>query len=76
VRVEAEDLLTGEVRHTASAYLTYVALDSGSKPMKVPPLIVENNEQARRCKEAQARRELRQQEIRSEAAHQENEGKG
>jgi acyl-CoA hydrolase len=28
VRVEAEDLLTGEVRHVASAHLTYVALDA------------------------------------------------
>ena len=75
VRVEAENLLTGEVRHTASAYLTYVALDPGSKPMKVPPLIIENDDQARRCKEAQARRVLRQEEMRREAAHQKPNGK-
>jgi uncharacterized protein (TIGR00369 family) len=37
VRVEAEELLTGEVWHTASAYLTYVDLASNSKPMSIPP---------------------------------------
>lgn len=73
VRVEAENLLTGEVRHTASAYLTYVSLDSSSRPRKIPPLVVENNEQARRFQEAQARRELRQQERQREAARQRKE---
>ena len=76
VRVEAEDLLTGEVCHTASAYLTYVALDSNSKPMTIPPLIVENNEQTRRYQEANARRELRQLERQREADRQKDEGKG
>ena len=32
VRVETENLFTGEVRHTASAYLTYVALDKSGRP--------------------------------------------
>ena len=32
VRVESENIITGEVQHTASAYLTYVALDKNSKP--------------------------------------------
>ncbi len=76
VRVEAEDLLTGEVWHTASAYLTYVALDSNSKPMKIPPLIVENTEQTRRYQEANARRELRQLERHREALRQKDEGRG
>jgi uncharacterized protein (TIGR00369 family) len=75
VRIEAEDLLTGEVWHTASAYLTYVALDSNSKPMGIPPLIVENNDQARRCQEANARRELRQLERQRENDRQMDEGK-
>ena len=76
VRVEAEDLLTGEVWHTASAYLTYVALDSNSKPISIPPLIVENTEQTRRYQEANERRELRQLERQREAVRQDDEGKG
>jgi acyl-CoA hydrolase len=59
VRVEAENLLTGEVRHTASAYLTFVALDKNGKPTEVPPLIVETEEEKRRNCEAQIRREQR-----------------
>ena len=59
VRVEAEDLITGEVRHTASAYLTFVALDKAGKPMQVPPLILKTQEDKRRNQEAQIRREAR-----------------
>ncbi len=59
VRVEAEDLLMGNVRHTASAYLTYVALDRAGKPISVPPLILETDEDRRRNQEAQLRREAR-----------------
>ncbi len=62
IRVEAENLTTGEIRHTNSAYLTYVALDEDSKPTAVPPLIVEGETAKRRYKEAELRRELRQKE--------------
>jgi len=58
-RVEAENPLTGESRHTASAFLTYVALDDKGRPAEVPPLILETEEEKRRNKEAQARREIR-----------------
>jgi uncharacterized protein (TIGR00369 family) len=59
VRVESEDPLTGGIRHTASAYLTYVALDESRKPTEVPRLILETDEDKRRNQEAQARREAR-----------------
>ena len=36
VRVEAEDPLTGNVRHTGTCFLTYVALDRKGKPSPVP----------------------------------------
>ena len=62
IRVEAEDLQTGEIRHTNSAYLTYVALDDNGKPTKVPPLKLETETAKRRYKEAELRRELRQKE--------------
>jgi uncharacterized protein (TIGR00369 family) len=59
VRVESQNLLTGETRHTVSAYLTLVALDKSGKPTPVPQLILETTEDQRRNREAQARRETR-----------------
>jgi len=59
VRVESENPLTGEIRHTASAFLTYVALDKSGKPMEVPPLILKTDEEKRRNEDAHARREAR-----------------
>jgi uncharacterized protein (TIGR00369 family) len=66
VRVEAENLLTGEVRHTASAYLTFVSLDKKGKPAEVPALILENDEDNRRWCEALQRRETRLEQRRRE----------
>lgn len=59
VRVESEDLITGKIRHTASAYLTFVALNKTGKPMLLPPLILETREQKRRNREAMARKKTR-----------------
>jgi len=59
VRVEAENLMTGGVRHVASAYLTYVSIDKDGKPSHVLPLIPETDEEKRRHREAKARRETR-----------------
>ena len=67
VRVETENLLTGEKTHLASAYLTFVALDENKKPAKVPPLKLESEEDIRRNKEAIARKELRLSEKRKES---------
>jgi uncharacterized protein (TIGR00369 family) len=62
VRIEAENLITGQVRHTASAYLTYVALDPQSMPKSVAPLILETKEEERRFRQALDRKEMRRQE--------------
>jgi uncharacterized protein (TIGR00369 family) len=59
VRVEAENIFTGEVRHTSSAYLTFVSLGENGRPIPVPPLILESEEEERRNREAQARRDVR-----------------
>lgn len=56
VRAETEDLFTAEVRHTVSAYLTYVALDENGRPRKVPLLILESEEEIRRNREARIRK--------------------
>jgi acyl-CoA hydrolase len=59
VKVMVEDLTTGEVRHTSSAYLTFVALDSQGMPTPVPPVIPETDDEKRRYEEAGHRRQYR-----------------
>lgn len=59
VRVDAENPIEKRTFHTASAYLTFVALDRDGRPAIVPPLIAETDEQKRRMKAAEKRRQLR-----------------
>lgn len=59
VRVEAENIFSGEINHTASAYLTFVSLDQNGKPIAAPPLILETEDEKRRNQQAQARRKVR-----------------
>ena len=59
VRVEAENPITGQIRHTGTCFLTYVALDKTGKPTLVPPLLYETADEQRRSEEAQLRRKLR-----------------
>ena len=59
VRVEANNPLTGDVRHAVSAYLTFVAIDEGGRPVPVAPLNPETPEERLRVTEAEARRALR-----------------
>jgi acyl-CoA hydrolase len=59
VRVESENVRSGEVVHTSTAYLTMVALDDVGKPTAVPPLAPETPDETRRAREAQLRRDTR-----------------
>ncbi|MFI5338366.1 MAG: acyl-CoA thioesterase [Candidatus Methylomirabilales bacterium] len=59
VRVEAENLLTGKLTHTASAYLVYVAVGRRGKPLQVPPLVASTAEERRRMTAAELRRKAR-----------------
>jgi acyl-CoA hydrolase len=59
LRVEAENLLTGEVVHTNSAYFVYVALDSSQRPTPVPRLELQNEEERRRFEQGRARQATR-----------------
>ena len=59
VRVDAENPKTGELFHTVSAYLTFVALGSDGKPTQVPELILETEVDRRRFESAKKRREYR-----------------
>ncbi len=59
VKVVAENLKTGEKRHTNTCYLTMVALDDNKKPTAVPKLELNNEIDKRRFEEAKIRRETR-----------------
>jgi hypothetical protein len=59
VRESVEDPKTGEVRHTSSAYLTFVAIGENGKPVAVAPVIAESEEEKRRYHEAGRRRAQR-----------------
>jgi acyl-CoA hydrolase len=63
VRVEAENPLTGGIRHTGTCFLTQVALDKDGKPVSVPPLKLESDEERRRWLEAEIRRRSRLEQI-------------
>ena len=59
VKVWSEDPRTGERRHTSSAYLTFVAVDREGRPVEVPPVLPEDEEDRRRYEEARVRRAAR-----------------
>jgi acyl-CoA hydrolase len=73
VRVHSEDPLSGEVRHTNSAYITLVAVDEHGHPVPVPPLRCETPEELRREREAQVRRANRLAEREQLLRHREEE---
>jgi acyl-CoA hydrolase len=60
VEVYSENVLTGERKHTATAYVTFVAIDEKThRPKPVRPLILESPEEKRRYEEAAERRKTR-----------------
>lgn len=59
VKVWVENLRSGSVRHTSSAYLTFVALGPNNEKVPIPPVIPETDEEKRRYEEAGNRREYR-----------------
>ena len=56
VKVLAENVLTGDRRHTNSCYVTYVALDQNGKPTEVPGIEPETPDEKRRYERAAKRR--------------------
>lgn len=60
VRVEVEDIKTGKKIHSNTAFLTFVSIDPETKkPMKVPEIIPESEDEKRRFEKALRRRERR-----------------
>jgi acyl-CoA hydrolase len=60
VEVFSEQILTGERKHTTTAYVTFVAIDEHTKkPTQVRPLLLKTAEERRRFREAAQRRKTR-----------------
>jgi uncharacterized protein (TIGR00369 family) len=59
VRVESENLLTGNVVHVSSAHLVFVSIDENGRPIELPPLAAETDEERRRMQAAEQRRAAR-----------------
>ena len=59
IKVIAENVKTGSVKHTNTSYFTMVAKDEAGKPTPVPGLLLESREDARRFLEAITRREIK-----------------
>ncbi|MCU0371731.1 MAG: acyl-CoA thioesterase [Ignavibacteria bacterium] len=60
VKVEVEDIKTGNIFHSNSAYLTFVNVEKDTnKPIPVPKIIPESEEELRRFEQALKRREQR-----------------
>ena len=55
VRIDAESPFTGEVRHTATAYLTFVAIDKNNRPSVIPKIKPETDDEKRRYERAKKR---------------------
>lgn len=58
IKVIAENLKEKSVRHTNTCFFTMIAVDDDGKPTKVPPLVLNTEEQRGRWKSAEKRREL------------------
>lgn len=65
VKIESENPFTGEIRHTASAYLTFVALDEYGKPKEVASVSAKTEDEKRRYKEGEKRTQMRKKELNS-----------
>jgi acyl-CoA hydrolase len=59
IRVEAQNIKSGVIKHTNSSYFTMVAKDDADKPTMVPELILENKEQVKRFIEALRMKEIK-----------------
>ncbi|MBS1506188.1 MAG: acyl-CoA thioesterase [Bacteroidetes bacterium] len=60
IRVESENVKSGEIKHTNSCFFTMVAKGDDNKPMEVPKLVLENDEDIKRFIEAMRVREIKE----------------
>ncbi|MCF7568557.1 acyl-CoA thioesterase [Sabulilitoribacter arenilitoris] len=57
LRVESENIQTGEIKHCNSSYFTMVAKDNNGKNVKVPGLILDSEQSVRRFARSIARQQ-------------------
>jgi uncharacterized protein (TIGR00369 family) len=60
IRVEAQNVRTGTIKHTNSSYFTMVAKGDDEKPTQVPELILQTKEEIKRFIEAMRMKEIKQ----------------
>ena len=63
VKIESENPFTGDRKHTASAYLTFVALDENGSSKEIPDITPETDVEIRRYKEGKSRTIERKKEL-------------
>lgn len=59
VKVLSENVITGERKVCNRAYFTFVAVDENLRPIKVPEIVPETEEEKRRFEKAEVRRQIR-----------------
>ena len=59
IEVTAQNLLSGELTHTNTAYFVYVALGDRGRPAPVSPLLLETDDERRRWAAAEERQAYR-----------------
>jgi uncharacterized protein (TIGR00369 family) len=60
IRVEAQNVKTGVIKHTNSCFFTMVAKDDNNKPTEVPALILEDQEDVKRFIESLRMKDIKQ----------------
>jgi uncharacterized protein (TIGR00369 family) len=60
IRVEAQNVKSGLIKHTNSSYFTMVAKGDDDKPTPVPELILQDKEQVKRFIECMGMKEIKQ----------------
>lgn len=61
IRVESQNVKSGEIKHTNSCFFTMVAKDESNRPTTVPALELENNEDVKRFIEGMRLKDVRKQ---------------
>lgn len=59
VDVYSENAITGDRSFTTTCFLTYVAINESGKPIEVPPLLVETEDEKKRFNDGRDRNALR-----------------